>query len=39
LAGFDGLVGALVKQFSSGIPHSREFWALAMRLSSIGVQT
>jgi len=27
-------VGASVKQFSSGIPHSREFWAFAMRLSS-----
>ena len=37
--GFDGLAGALVKQFSSGIPHRRELWALAMRLSYIGVQT
>ena len=27
-------VDASVKQFSSGIPHSREFWAMAMRLSS-----
>jgi hypothetical protein len=25
------LFGASVKQFSSGIPHSREFWAMAMR--------
>ena len=28
-----GFFGASVKQFSSGIPHSREFWAMAMRLS------
>jgi hypothetical protein len=33
--GFVGLVfGASVKQFSSGNPHSREFWAMATRLSS-----
>ena len=25
------VLGASVKQFSSGIPHSREFWAMAMR--------
>jgi hypothetical protein len=29
LAGFVGFFGASVKQFSSGIPHSREFWAMA----------
>jgi hypothetical protein len=32
LAGFVGFFGASVQQFSFGIPHSREFWAMAMRL-------
>jgi putative SOS response-associated peptidase YedK len=34
LTGFVGFFGASVKQFSSGISHSREFCAMAMRLSS-----
>jgi hypothetical protein len=34
LAGFVGFFGASVKQFSSGVPHSREFGAMASRAYS-----